>query len=208
MRRAKVEPFPRVQKDLHLIALVGKRLSGKSTVATQILRQDPTFRRVSFGDVLKREYQKLHDLPDYSSWTPDFKETHRKGLISLSWERKAVDPYYFAKKLFSTLVDGESVVIDDMRFIEELHMAVQRGAYVYKIHSERHDRVKRGWKFTPGVDDETSECELDISGYSLRLAAGGRGGTIFNTRDNEPEYISRQVRDTLSVFLREESHCA
>lgn len=164
----------------NIIAFIGKRYSGKSLASEIVCSVDSRFSRKSFADVLRQEFSELNGVPIELLTSIDSKEEYRPGVIKYSYTRKAEDPAYFAKKLFENLADNCYVVIDDLRFLEELKICVENQAAIYLIYADNPRRRSRGWVFNPEIDEERSETDLDLSAYILKELTNGRGGWIFN----------------------------
>jgi phosphomevalonate kinase len=60
-----------------------------------------------------------------------------------------------------------------------------------RVSSGEAQRAKRGWVFTPGVDDAASECALDSAAFDL---------TLFNNGDG---IITPQLQDQLDDLVRD-----
>lgn len=199
METAVIETPPAVQtQQSWLLALTGRRYCGKSRAADMVAKFDPRFRILSFADVLKEEFSKESGIELKKLYQTGIKDFYRPQLFEFEAQRKAGNRYYFAEKLFERVRPNDLVVIDDLRFIEELAMCVQKSAVIYKVHAEPHHRVARGWKYSE-VDDHYSETELDYSGYLFHQVTGGKGGTIFNTRDDA--YLRMQLIGILKAHF-------
>jgi phosphomevalonate kinase len=196
-----IEDFPPIHKDLKILALAGRRYSGKSTVGQAILKVDTRFRKASFAQALKAEYAQNLDLPDPDMWTNNFKEKHRQGLIDFSLVKKKDDRYYFAKKLFASVQNGEYILIDDLRFIEELELCLQRDAVVFKVYSDPHLRRERGWIYNREIDEDFSETELDLPGQYFYDLTKGKGGVIYNTRKDDNYYLGEQLAKIIAGYF-------
>jgi len=179
-----------------ILALVGRRYSGKSTLADMLLAFDPRFVKRSFATVLKSEFAASSGVDLKKLNTPGVKDMYRPALFEYEKKAKANNPFYFAEKLFAQRSADEFTVIDDLRFIEELQLCIQKGAVIYKVHAEAHQRRQRGW-VKGEIDEHYSETELDLPGYLFWQVSGHRGGTIFNTRsdkdDPDRNYLRGQV---------------
>lgn len=189
-----------------LLALVGRRYCGKSTVADMVVKLDSRFTKRSFATVLKEEFAKASGVDIKKLYTVGVKDIYRPAMFDYEKQAKANNRYYFAEKLFSQIAPGEFTVIDDLRFLEELKLCLDARAAIYKVHSDPHLRRQRGW-IKSEIDAHYSETELDFPGYYFWQITGGvhqgkehsngRGGTIFNTKsdftDPDRNYLRGQV---------------
>lgn len=184
-------------KEPRILALIGQTYSGKSTVADLVCKMDARFQKRSFATELKREYCEKTGVDPKDTGAPRVKELFRMEVVAFSKKIKnAVGWDYYARKLFEKVGPEDFVVIDDLRFVEELSACLQHNAVIYKVHCEPHQRNRRGY-FPSAADTDISETELAfLTGYDLQKMTGGRGGTLFNTRDED--YLRQQIRMPLS----------
>ena len=130
-----------------LIALCGKRKSGKGEVAKAIRSLYPSFREVSFADSLKREYAIRQGIHPDDLLDPMKKEIHRRGLQVLSEEMKNQHGEdIFARNTLSDIKDEENVIISDLRFFVE-YRALPKHTKIIKVYSDIWFRESRGWEF-------------------------------------------------------------
>jgi len=149
---------------MKILAFAGRRKSGKTYAAEQFIEvaslYGHPFRRTSFAHELRKQFANLKGISP-SLLTENFaKEEYREELVAFATEIKRTDPKFFIRSLFENILDYESVVIDDLRYIEELEEIWNRDGVIFKVEAEKKILEARGWKFTPGVDDELGETEL------------------------------------------------
>jgi len=102
----------------------------------------------------------------------DYKEQCRADMILWGEERRRADPAYFIRHIASTAEAERPLwVISDARRRSDVTCFQQlygnhRVLFV-RIEASMETRSARGWKFTPGVDDAESECDLDSSQFDL-----------------------------------------
>ncbi|CAK9301721.1 unnamed protein product [Gordionus sp. m RMFG-2023] len=133
---------------------------------------------------LKFRYAKLkgicfHKLLDSS----EFKEKYRKEMIFYGQLLRISDPHIFCKDAIEKnyevmenlhLNHSEKTIsntsfpiwiISDVRYKSDLKFFTEkillRKSIKVLIKAGSASRLKRGWIFTPGVDDNRSECDLD-----------------------------------------------
>lgn len=181
-----------------VVALAGRRRSGKSTTADLITyigeEMHIVIRKVSFADPLREMFCAETGVTMRELIDPETKELHREWLIEFATEKRADNPYIFIDLLFNTISPSENIVIDDMRSIEELERVVKAGGKPYKVASSQSARETRGWRYNSNIDDHVLETELDLSGDTFRLLGGGQ---IFNT--SSQSYLQNQLFDIVKL---------
>ncbi|XP_018330380.1 phosphomevalonate kinase [Agrilus planipennis] len=154
-------------KDLQIILLLsGKRKSGKDYISaklTGLLNDTCTLIRIS--GPLKKKYADINNL-NYEELLTDngYKETYRKQMIIWSDEIRKTDPGYFCKVACEEAIPKKIWIVSDIRRKTDINWFQSNyGKMVKKVRIIADDDVRkqRGWKFTKGVDDAESECDLD-----------------------------------------------
>jgi phosphomevalonate kinase len=181
-----------------ILAFVGRRYSGKSMAARIVTEIDPRFKKLSFADSLREMYSSKFNVDLELLKGRVSKEEYRRQIKDFSYEvKKEFGQFVFAENLFNKVTKDIYVVIDDMRFIEELQLLCLEGGIAYRVYAENHIRSARGWRYDPNIDDDLSETELgDSSGYTMRQAT--RGGIIFNNTLRGEIEITAQLEVLLS----------
>lgn len=151
-----------------VLVFSGKRKCGKD-YTTDIIMERLTgdvceIRRLSAP--LKKAYADEHGL-DYERLlsADSYKEQFREDMIVWGVKRRAADPGYFAR----LTCEGASkpvLIISDARRSSDVEHFLSHPEWgsitkTVRIVSSDATREKRGWKFTPGVDDVDSETGLD-----------------------------------------------
>lgn len=184
---------------LSLLAFCGRRMAGKSFASSILNEFDSRFTLMSFADIPKDEYAELEGIPREDLNTPGIKERHRKGFIAYVEGRKKKDKGYWAKKLVKN-IQSDHVVIDDLRFLEELEQVVKLNGLVYKVHANPEVRKARGWVHDARVDEHYSETEMDLSPYTFYTLTGG--GIIYNNEINTDHKLRGQIYKLLNTHFR------
>ncbi|MCK4500508.1 hypothetical protein KAU11_08415, partial [Candidatus Babeliales bacterium] len=127
---------PRFGESMIIYAISGKLKCGKTTLANLL-----SYRRVSFGDPVKRECSDTYGIPLH------FFYEKKDALVSvqgqymtirklLQWHgtdyRRAQDPLYWVKK-FDEQLPNEDCVIDDVRFVEEAEYCKSKKAVLVRL---------------------------------------------------------------------------
>lgn len=177
-----------------IIMLSGRRKTGKTEAANVICQINTEIKVASFADFLREDYSTKFGVPAWELLDNDKKEEHRESLISYAALVRARDRFFFAKKLFSELPEGDWV-IDDLRNVEELELGLRVGAVPYMVSAGPVTRKVRGWKYKPEVDEHYLETEMDLSAETYRKLGGGH---LYNDTN---KLIDLQNR--CSVLLKE-----
>jgi len=155
-----------------IVAVSGKRGAGKTALA-DILVNDYGFVRASFALPLKEKVRQDFDLSHEQVYgfqkeivDSRYGLSSREILIKVGQIYRAVDPNYWVKQLEKTLLTFDKpVVIDDMRFRNEIDMLRGLGAYVVRL-----DRLLMDNIYKTELNDP-SETDLDHhKGFSLHVA--------------------------------------
>ncbi len=135
-----------------IIAISGKQLTGKDTLASLILQKLPHFRRIGIGDAIKIQYAKEKNLT-YEEIIKN-KHLYRNDLINLgNWGREQSDDYWL-----KVLIGEKNIIVPDIRVPYEADFFKKQGAILVRINSSLEQRRKRGKLVN--VDDDT-ETALD-----------------------------------------------
>ena len=182
---------------MRILGLCGRRKSGKSRAADMVIKLTGStpypFKKVSFADPLRLMFANEKGIEPESLKDNYTKELYRKELIEYSQKVKAEDPLFFVNALFENYVDeADNIVIDDVRFIEELAAIKKRGGIIYKVEASNTIRKARGWEYNADVDENLSETELgDLSAHTMAVY----GGILFN--NGSEEQLRKDVRQVL-----------
>ena len=141
-----------------LIGMLGAKQHGKDTIAKFVMEADSSFVRVAFADAVRdiayaidpyiqtidvsmKEYVRLRNLVDWHGWDtvkqiPDVRrllqrigtEGVRDNIDSDVWVNLA-----FAKKIKPALAGGNSVIITDVRFKNEIQRVWAEGGQLWCV---------------------------------------------------------------------------
>jgi hypothetical protein len=178
-----------------IVALSGKMRCGKTTLATELLKLVPGM-KMSFADPVREEVAALLGVGHSVVQSTFFKSANfvignriMTGREVLQWWgteiRRAADPDYWVNKLKDHIREHfyeeptDLIVVDDMRFISELELLRELGAFCVRINPYSH--------WTPGPNaDHSSETALDgYHGWDLVVAPeyGEIAGCAHQIRD-------------------------
>nr|XP_974268.1 PREDICTED: phosphomevalonate kinase [Tribolium castaneum] len=154
-----------------ILLFSGKRKSGKDYICEALKANlgDNNCTIIRISGPLKRLYAESHDLTtgDVNEMMTDgpLKEKFRAEMIQWSDEIRGRDFGFFCKAA-TDLADLKPFwIVSDIRRKTDIHWF--KNTYkdkiikLIRIQADEVTRQKRGWVFTEGVDDVTSECDLD-----------------------------------------------
>lgn len=160
----------------HLIGLTGRAGSGKDTIA-DILVSRHGFKKIALADPMKRFCREIFGFTDEQLWGPSEKRnepdprwdglTPRKALQMLGTEwGRAMHPDVWVRRLiveWSRL--GDSVVVPDVRFQNELEAIRAAGGHVVRVTGHVVSALEGG---VPGHVSESgvegADATIDNSG--------------------------------------------
>jgi hypothetical protein len=138
------------------VAFVGHMGSGKSTAANELIKLG--YVKVSFADALKK----------LATEACGMKEKNRELLQKLGVGIRQIDPDFWVKAAFQVVKGANSiykpVVIDDLRFPNELKACQENDFKVFRVVRDRDIRIS-SFGLDPGVtydfEGHISETALD-----------------------------------------------
>jgi dephospho-CoA kinase len=116
----------------HVVALAGPRGCGKSTIAQHLVEQHG-FERLAFSDVL-REIAMLAG--------PE-RVNDRQYLSDLGQVLRSYDPQFLLKAMQEKLNRGTKVVIEDIRFPQELDFSREQGIFTVYLDLDETEQLQR-----------------------------------------------------------------
>lgn len=146
---------------MKIIAISGKRGSGKSTMAKAVTTMSNAA-LMSFAGPLRREIMAL-GYPHHLVCGKPTAEPMRRLLIAHGMCRRHVNESYWISQLWKDIERAKAngvtmAVIDDLRFWNEAEQLRASGATLVRIGLD--DPLWRQ-QFIPGVDDDKSETDLN-----------------------------------------------
>ena len=184
----------------NVLAFCGKSYTGKTKAAEFITKLDERFKRFSLTPLISYEFAKDFSVP-FGAVQADV-SLYKSVLFDYDMVKRRNNPTFFIEHLFEGISEKDFVVLDDLRFVEDLAFLVKNGAKIYCLHSENNHRKARGWIYNPDIDDSSAEHELNISADSMISATSGKGGIIYNTRDFD--YLKFQLSKILAEHFPKE----
>jgi hypothetical protein len=150
------------------IAIAGKKCSGKSTLA-DYLSNELGYKRMAFADKLKEQTSLLIRFLISKGWVPphgyDFTIKDRAMLQFVGTDLfRTVDDEIWVKHLMNA-VQGDDIVVDDLRFDNELAACKSNNFITIMVECEegvRQDREKRLYGKVEG-NDHISENGITIA---------------------------------------------
>lgn len=155
-----------------VLLVCGKRLSGKDWFIGQLVR---LLGAVHFSPTteFKRDVCREHGL-DYGRMVDDraYKERYRHLLVSEFRKSNERAPREYDERVVQLILadNGPRLVLVDVRLRAQVefyrralldHVACR----LVRVFASESVRVRRGFEFTAGVDDEQTETDLDDAWY-------------------------------------------
>lgn len=181
-----------------ILSLSGPRFSGKSFCSQIVTQLDPRFTTMSFASIPKKQYAEENGIEIDELNSPVLKERHRRSFIKFVEAKKEGNKGYWAERLVENIT-SEFVVIDDLRFIEELREVVKLKGLAYTVHANPEVRKARGWIFDAKVDEHYSETEMCLSPYTFFCLTGG--GVIYNNEIATEHKLRAQIYKLLATHF-------
>lgn len=156
-----------------LLALSGKRFSGKDTLASLLVeaaaRRGISMQTYAFAAESKRMFVAREadrgvvvDL-DRLQTDREYKEQWRPQLTAFTVESLAADPLVFCRSV-ADRIDASSVpcLVTDVRLRLEIeHLRPRFELHLVRIARSDASRAASGWKYLASADDHRTETELD-----------------------------------------------
>ncbi|OTF71718.1 phosphomevalonate kinase-like protein [Euroglyphus maynei] len=180
IRMESIRAINELQKPKLLLILSGKRKSGKDYIEQLLIERYPN-KILSFriSAPIKHEFASRNGL-NYEELlsSSQYKESFRKQMVEWSESVRKQDPHYFLRlsildsyrknngneRPIWILNDARRPT--DLQYFEPNENEINLNnnnckRLTIRIQSDDSVRTNRGWKFTAGIDDQTTECGLD-----------------------------------------------
>ncbi|XP_067878756.1 phosphomevalonate kinase [Heterodontus francisci] len=178
-----------------LLLFSGKRKSGKDFITDSIQSrlgvENCAILRLSAP--IKEQYAKEHGLKlEQLMGASEYKEQYRGEMIRWGEEQRARDPGCFCRLIIKDVTQPVWLVSDARRKsdVEWFRTHFGQAVQTVRVFASEESRRKRGWAFTPGVDDTESECGLD-EGVCWDWTLANEGG---------PEGLEQQLRPLMEFI--------
>jgi len=149
-----------------VVAISGKRKTGKDYFCDLLMKRlDPDLVETRrFATPIKAHIAKTFGVSLAELETPGpFKEKFRAAFYEYDLAQREKDPFVFAREVLKD-VNKPILMISDLRQIgdyEYLQRYYSNKLILIRLSASEAARTKRGYSFTPGVDDLAVECDLD-----------------------------------------------
>lgn len=184
----------------HHVAFSGYIGSGKTSLADMMVKH-LGYTKVSFADVLKEEYSLIKGIPVEDLYTEGVKEKYRKGLQDLGSERRLEDKNYWVKALIKTIdsLDNVSIVVDDMRYSNELIFLARKNFILVRLNCPYVDSLK--YILSKGKSLEDAERSLaHASEYELSNCDGFFDVVVDAPRSRDLDSIFSEILAETNIF--------
>lgn len=168
-----------------IIGLTGKMKSGKTTLAN-FLVEAMGFKRLSFGEAVKKEVARGFGITYESYLLLEEKEKAKLRPVLQAWgeaRRNLSGSNYWVKILLEELALHKNVVIDDIRYANELVAVMKAGGRIGQFNITKECQLERG------ANEECLEHESEtaLDSYVFNPAFVVDSDTI--TMDSVKEFI-------------------
>jgi len=181
----------------------GKRKSGKDYITDRLYRlcndrlgtDNATLLKISAP--IKYHWAEKHDLNFEELMSAgEYKEAHRQDMIKWSEQIRQENYGYFcqaAVEMFNAHTKPVWIVSDTRRPTDLKWFKENYGTAVKTVRVLADDdvRKKRGWVFTPGVDDADTECALDeVTEWDWRIVNNGSESELEDEMTNILSWVN------------------
>jgi phosphomevalonate kinase len=152
-------------KKKRVVAISGKRFSGKDSFAAMIAGHVPGVVTYAFAAESKRLFVETHPGIDLALMLSDrdYKEKNRPALTAFTVAALARDPLVFARSVGDRIeASREAALVSDMRLrVELLHFRSRFDLHLVRLTRSDGARAASGWVRSESVDGHHTETELD-----------------------------------------------
>lgn len=155
-----------------IIVISGKRKSGKDFITEKIIAKlgNENCFVMRVAGPIKKHFCELYGM-DYQKMltSANYKETIREEMILWGEEQRKNNAYVFCEIVKQEALESNKPVwiLSDARRQADVEYFFNFGKeqsirfYSVRVEADNESRKQRGWVYTKGVDDVTSECGLD-----------------------------------------------
>ncbi|BET00915.1 Phosphomevalonate kinase [Nesidiocoris tenuis] len=180
-----------------ILVFSGKRKSGKDYITDKLFGEMDSSKTalIRLSAPLKTEWAKGRglDVAELLS-SSEYKERYRAEMVIWGEEMRKSDPGYFARAAIDMFQASDKPfwIIGDARRKTDVKWLVDNfGDKVFTVRIRCSDDVRAGrnWKFTCGIDDAETECDLDdYAPWDLII-------------DNNGQDLTETINGLIRVFL-------
>ncbi|XP_057329637.1 phosphomevalonate kinase [Microplitis mediator] len=178
----------------HILLFCGKRKSGKDYITDNLQKRLGSEKSIiiKLSGPIKSHWAKSFNL-DMNQLLSDgeYKEKYRLEMIKWGEDKRREDNGYFCKaaiEMYNAPSKKIWIISDvrrktDIKWFKEVYGELCK---TIRIKCNDDIRSQRGWKFTPGIDDCETECDLDdVNDWDLE---------IINERGDLDDIIANIIR--------------
>ncbi|XP_046749071.1 phosphomevalonate kinase [Diprion similis] len=161
-----------------ILLFSGKRKSGKDYITDKLQQRlnDSQCVTIKISGPIKTHWAESLNL-DLKELLGDgeYKEKYRQQMIAWGEDMRKKDTGYFCRAAID-MYNAHNIpiwIVSDIRRKTDIQWFVENfgnACKTVRIIANDGVRTKRGWIFTPGIDDAESECDLDdINNWDLEV---------------------------------------
>ena len=176
------------------IAISGKMCSGKSFITNLLIKhfekENKHFKKLSFADDVYKIARELFNM----------KTKNRELLQSIGTKMREIDPDIWAKSTTQRSQNHKFVIIDDLRFPNELHYLKLNNFTIIRLNISKKEQIKRLKKTYPDTFHQHIKNLNHQSETSLDTVSNSKFDIIFNINDNtNSETIAKEIIQFLKL---------
>jgi len=170
------------------IAISGKMCSGKSFITNLLIKhfekENKHFKKLSFADDVYKIARELFNM----------KTKNRQLLQSIGTKMREIDPDIWAKSTTQRSQNHKFVIIDDLRFPNELHYLKLNNFIIIRLNISKEEQIKRLKETYPDTYHQHIKNLNHQSETSLDTVSNDKFDIVFNINDNtNSETIFKEI---------------
>jgi len=176
------------------IAISGKMCSGKSFITNLLIKhfekENKYFKKLSFADDVYKIARELFNM----------KTKNRQLLQSIGTKMREIDPDIWTKSTTLRTQNHKFVIIDDLRFPNELHYLKQNNFTLIRLNISKKEQIKRLKETYPDTFKQHLENLNHQSETSFDNISNDKFDILFNINDNiNSEIIAEEIIQFLKL---------
>ena len=179
-----------METNQRIIAVIGKRRSGKTTTAEilkNFLAEASHLTMLAFG---LAEFSNLHDLPVAEFWRQPEHNEHRVQLGAFLERVRPSDPGQFLRPFLKYIENLPTVVVEDIFYFNELEVLIKKNAMIILLDTEEGIRKERNFNKKFPKDDP---LESEVASILPHMVKDWRNTHIVKN-NKDVETLKRALR--------------
>ncbi len=165
------------------IAICGKMCSGKTTLATYIMRQFPGYQKYSFAQKVKELCVDLFQM----------ETKNRPLLIQFANKMREIDPNVWVNQVLQQTKGKQNCIIDDVRYQNEVDALIDDGWVLIQLYVPYEVQKTRIKQLYPNDYQDHLDAATHISEQNKFVFPKGYPQLVFDTQDENQQQIKQDV---------------